>query len=102
MQFLSAGKRSLREKTHACDASLQPRNGGIAIPCAFVDRLHRQAHALLVLKGQFARWLENAVGVDRLDLLSHVLPRLRRVAHGCNVAPTPGGPAPAPGRELES
>src|SRR3954471_14753792 len=74
MQFLSAGERSLREKTHACDAGLQPRNGGLAIPCGFVDRLHRQAHALFVLEGQFARWLEDAVGVNRLDLLSHALP----------------------------
>ena len=54
MQFLSAGKRPRREQTHAGDARLKPRNGGLAIPFGLVDRLHRQAHALLVPKGQLA------------------------------------------------
>lgn len=54
VQFLSAGKRSLREETHARDASLEARYSGLAIPFGFVDRLHCQAHALLVPKGQLA------------------------------------------------
>src|SRR5438477_2231716 len=73
VQFLSAGKRSLREKTHGGDAGLEPRNSGLAIRSGFVDRLHGQAHALLVLEGQFARRLEDTVGVNGLDLLSHAL-----------------------------
>ena len=38
-----------------------------------VDRFHRQAHALLVLKGQFACGLEDAARVNGLDFLGHWL-----------------------------
>jgi len=72
MQFLSAGERPLREKTHARDAGLEPGDGGGAIAYGFVDRLHGQAYALLVLKAQVARGLEDAAGVNGLDLLGHV------------------------------
>ena len=64
MQFLSGGKRPLREKTHARDAGLQPRNGGLAIPFGLVDRLNRQPHALLVLEGQLACGLQDTACVD--------------------------------------
>ena len=71
MQFLSAGKRPLREKKHARDPRPQPSEGSLAIACGFVDSLHGQAHALLVLEVQVACWLEDAVGVNSLDLLGH-------------------------------
>ena len=71
MQFLSAGKRPLREKTHPRDAGLQPNDCGLAIAFGRVDRLHGQAHALLVLKGQLACRLEDATDVDGLDPLDH-------------------------------
>src|SRR5688500_3114529 len=51
MQFLSAGKRSLREKPHACDAGPQAADGGLPVAGGLVDRLHRQAYALLLLEG---------------------------------------------------
>jgi hypothetical protein len=63
MQFLSAGKRSLREETHARDTGLQPGDGGLAIAYGFVERLHCQAHTLLVLKAQVACRPEDAAGV---------------------------------------
>jgi hypothetical protein len=61
MQFLSAGERSLRENTHACDAGFEASDCGLPIAAGLLDRLHRQAHALLVLQGQFARGLEGAL-----------------------------------------
>jgi hypothetical protein len=54
MQFLSAGERPLREKMHTRDTGLQPSDGSLAIAYGFVDRLHGQAYALLVLKAQIA------------------------------------------------
>ena len=42
------------KKTQARDAGLQPRDGGLAIRFGLVNRLDRQAHPLLVPKGQFA------------------------------------------------
>src|SRR5262245_32274962 len=71
MQFLSAGKGSLREKAHACDAGLQAGNCSLAIGAGLVDCLHRQPHSLLVAKGQLARGLEDAVCVNSLYLLGH-------------------------------
>src|SRR5262245_5035918 len=71
MQFLSAGKESLREKTHACDAGLQAGNCSLAIGAGLVDCLHCQPHSLLVAKGQLARGLEDAVCVNSLYLLGH-------------------------------
>src|SRR5262245_40900871 len=71
MQFLSAGKCPLREKTHAGDAGLQPGRGSLAIAFGLVDRLHDQAYALLFLKGQRACGLQNTVAVNGLDPFGH-------------------------------
>ena len=73
MQFLSAGERPIREKTHARDAGLQPGDGRLANAHGFVDRFHGQAYALLALKAQVACRLEDAAGVYGLDLLGHVM-----------------------------
>ena len=73
MQFLSAGKRSLREKTHARDAGLQTRNRGLATRFGLVDPLHGEAHALLVPKGQLTCGLEDAAGVNGINRLDHSL-----------------------------
>src|SRR5262245_15380735 len=81
VQFLPAGKRSLREKTHACDTGLQPGNCGLAILAGFVDGLYRQTHPLLVFEPQFLRRLEDPARVDGVDLLGHCCstPRVGRL-----------------------
>src|SRR5258705_2024454 len=71
MQFLAAGKRSLREETHARDSCLQARDGSLAIHVGLVDGLDGQANTLVVPEGQLSRRLQNSVGVDGLDRLRH-------------------------------
>jgi len=61
MQFLSAGKRSLREETHVRDPCLQACDGSLAIHVGLVDGLDAQANTLVVPKGQLSRRLQNAV-----------------------------------------
>jgi hypothetical protein len=59
MQFLSAGKPSLREKTHAFDTGLQAADRSLPILAGVIDCLYRQAHALIVFERQPAGGLED-------------------------------------------
>src|SRR5258708_8311416 len=95
MQLLSAGKRSLREETHARDPCLQARDGSLAIRVGLVDglvyRLNAQANTLVVPERQLDRRFQNAVGIDGLDCLRHrTLQKSNTTTHWTSMQPNKG------------
>jgi hypothetical protein len=63
VQFLSRGKRSQQVEMHVSDAGVQAGDRRLAIRLGFVDRLHRQSHAFVVLQVQPAYGLQDATRI---------------------------------------
>ena len=63
MQLLSRGQPAVREELHACDASLESREGGFSVCGHFVDGLDDEADALSLPETELVGWLEHAVSV---------------------------------------